>query len=43
VVAVTEGERIFALARQPKAFIPLLATDHLLTSQRALTLQMATP
>jgi alpha-beta hydrolase superfamily lysophospholipase len=35
VVAVTEGERIFTLARQPKAFIPLLATDHLLTSRRA--------
>jgi alpha-beta hydrolase superfamily lysophospholipase len=37
VVAVTEGERIFALARQPKAFVPLLGTDHLLTSRRAST------
>jgi alpha-beta hydrolase superfamily lysophospholipase len=35
VVAVTEGERIFAMARQPKAFVPLLGTDHLLTSRRA--------
>jgi len=35
VVAVTEGERIFSLARQPKAFVPLLGTDHLLTSRRA--------
>jgi alpha-beta hydrolase superfamily lysophospholipase len=35
VVAVTEGERIFTLARQPKAFIPLLDADHLLTSRRA--------
>jgi alpha-beta hydrolase superfamily lysophospholipase len=35
VVAVAEGERIFALARQPKAFIPLLGTDHLLTSRQA--------
>jgi alpha-beta hydrolase superfamily lysophospholipase len=35
VVAVTEGERIFTVARQPKAFIPLFATDHLLTSRRA--------
>jgi alpha-beta hydrolase superfamily lysophospholipase len=35
VVAVTEGERIFSLARQPKAFVPLLAADHLLTSRRA--------
>jgi putative redox protein len=35
VVAVAEGEQIFAMARQPKAFIPLLDTDHLLTSRRA--------
>jgi alpha-beta hydrolase superfamily lysophospholipase len=35
VVAVTEGERIFAMARQPKAFVPLLGADHLLTSRRA--------
>jgi hypothetical protein len=34
-VAVTEGERIFAMARQPKAFVPLLGADHLLTSRRA--------
>lgn len=37
VVAVTEGERIFAMAGQPKAFVPLLGTDHLLTSRRAST------
>jgi alpha-beta hydrolase superfamily lysophospholipase len=35
VVPVTEGEQIFAMARQPKAFMPLLDTDHLLTSRRA--------
>ena len=35
VVAVTEGERIFAVARQPKAFVPLLDAGHLLTSRRA--------
>jgi putative redox protein len=35
VVAVTEGERIFTTARQPKAFVPLLDADHLLTSRRA--------
>jgi alpha-beta hydrolase superfamily lysophospholipase len=35
VVAVAEGERIFAMARQPKAFIPLLGSDHLLTSRQA--------
>ena len=35
VVAVTEGERIFAAARQPKAFVPLLGADHLLTSRHA--------
>jgi uncharacterized protein len=34
-VAVTEGERIFAAARQPKAFVPLLDADHLLTDQAA--------
>lgn len=34
-VAVTEGERIFAVARQPKAFIPLLGSDHLLTNRAA--------
>jgi len=35
VVPVAEGERLFAVARQPKAFVPLLDTDHLLTSRRA--------
>jgi alpha-beta hydrolase superfamily lysophospholipase len=35
VIALTEGERIFIMARQPKAFVPLLGTDHLLTSRRA--------
>ena len=34
VVAVTEGERIFAAARQPKAFVPLLEADHLLSRRR---------
>jgi alpha-beta hydrolase superfamily lysophospholipase len=33
VVGVDEGEKIFAAARQPKAFVPLLGTDHLLTSR----------
>lgn len=31
VVDVGEGERIFARARQPKAFFPLVGADHLLT------------
>ena len=35
VIDVTEGERVFAMARQPKAFAPLLGADHLLTSRRA--------
>jgi fermentation-respiration switch protein FrsA (DUF1100 family) len=35
VVPVAEGERLFAVARQPKAFVPLLDSDHLLTSRRA--------
>jgi fermentation-respiration switch protein FrsA (DUF1100 family) len=35
VIAVAEGERIFAMARQPKAFVPLVGADHLLTSRRA--------
>lgn len=34
-VAHTEGERIFAAARQPKAFVGLPGGDHLLTSQRS--------
>jgi alpha-beta hydrolase superfamily lysophospholipase len=33
IVAVTEGERIFAGARQPKAFYPLQGADHLLTDR----------
>lgn len=39
VVSIREGERLFAAASQPKAFYPLLGTDHLLRdragSQRA--------
>lgn len=35
VVPVTEGEEIFAAAAQPKAFVPLLHTDHLVSSRRA--------
>jgi alpha-beta hydrolase superfamily lysophospholipase len=35
VVPVAEGERIFAAARQPKAFHPLFDADHLLTDRRA--------
>lgn len=35
VVAVAEGERIFASARQPKAFYPLLDADHLVSDRRA--------
>lgn len=31
IVPVSEGERIFAAARQPKQFVPLLESDHLLT------------
>lgn len=33
VVPVEEGERIFAAARQPKGFVPLLDTDHLLSDR----------
>ena len=32
---MTEGEQIFAMARQPKALMPLFDTDHLLNSRRA--------
>ena len=32
-VDIAEGERIFAAARQPKAFVPMFETDHLLTSR----------
>ena len=35
VVSIEEGERNFAAAEQPKAFVPLLAADHLLTSRDA--------
>lgn len=35
VVAVEEGERLFAHAAQPKAFEPLLDADHLLSGRRA--------
>lgn len=33
VVEVSEGEKIFAAARQPKGFLPLLGADHLLTDR----------
>jgi alpha-beta hydrolase superfamily lysophospholipase len=35
VVDVSEGERIFAAAKQPKGFLPMLGTDHLLTDRSA--------
>jgi alpha-beta hydrolase superfamily lysophospholipase len=35
VVPVTEGEANFAAAGQPKAFVPLLDADHLVTSRAA--------
>lgn len=35
VVSVNEGERLFAAAVQPKGFVPLLDTDHLLTDRAA--------
>jgi fermentation-respiration switch protein FrsA (DUF1100 family) len=35
VVPVQEGEAIFAAARQPKAFVPLLDSDHLVTDPAA--------
>jgi alpha-beta hydrolase superfamily lysophospholipase len=35
VVPVEHGERLFAAARQPKAFVPLLGADHLLSGKRA--------
>lgn len=35
VVKVEEGERIFAAARQPKGFLPLLGADHLLSDRAA--------
>ncbi len=35
VVDVSEGERIFAQASQPRAFVPLLGADHLLTKRES--------
>lgn len=35
VVPVSEGERIFAAARQPKAFLPILGADHLVRDRSA--------
>ena len=35
VVSVDEGEAIFAAAAQPKSFVPLLDTDHLVTKRAA--------
>lgn len=34
-VPVSEGEQTFAAATQPKAFVPLLGADHLVTSRAA--------
>lgn len=34
VVEIEQGERIFASARQPKAFYPLLTGDHLVTDRK---------
>ncbi len=41
VVEVGEGERIFAAAAQPKGFLPLLDSDHLLTGRRAMDTALA--
>jgi putative redox protein len=35
VVRIEHGERLFAAARQPKAFMPLPGADHLLSSKQA--------
>lgn len=35
VVEIAEGERIFAAATQPKGFMPLLSSDHLVTGRAA--------
>jgi uncharacterized protein len=35
LVPIGEGERLFAAARQPKGFVPLLDADHLLGDRRA--------
>ncbi len=40
VVPVSEGERIFATATQPKGFLPLLDTDHLLTDRASAELAL---
>lgn len=34
-VGIDQGEQLFALAHQPKAFVPLFDADHLLTSRRS--------
>ena len=35
IVPVSEGEAIFAAARQPKSFVPLLGTDHMIAEREA--------
>ncbi len=35
IVSIEHGERIFASARQPKAFVPIFGADHLLTPRRS--------
>jgi putative redox protein len=35
VVPISEGERIFAVARQPKGFVPVVGADHLLVDRDA--------
>lgn len=37
-VPISEGERLFALATQPKAFFPLMGADHLLTDPQTATI-----
>ncbi len=41
VVPVEEGETLFAAAAQPKAFLPLLGADHLLTDRATATAAIA--
>jgi len=41
VVPVEEGEALFAAASQPKAFLPLLGADHLLTDRTTATAAIA--
>ncbi len=36
VVGVAEGEALFAAAKQPKSFVPLIGADHLLSEQARL-------